>query len=138
MLQDVLYLFQFISYSGASTLIIPAGSDSVETAPSSKGIRALRVMQKATCLAIFLLLLGVSVFEIWKFAIVFSKMDNIAEVSLNDSNLFFHVYKYVFRRNKNKKHFYMLADNQQRNLVDTIPAGCSLSTFLRHQPVGVV
>ena len=105
MLQDVLYLFQFISYSGASTLIIPAGSDSVETAPSSKGIRALRVMQKATCLAIFLLLLGVSVFEIWKFAIVFSKMDNIAEVSLNDSNLVFDVYKYVFRRNKNKKTF---------------------------------
>jgi len=92
MLQDVLYLFQFISYSGASTLIIP-GSDSVETAPSTKGIRALRVMQKTTCLAIFLLLLGVSFFEIWKFAIVFSKMDNIAEVSLNDSNLVFDVYK---------------------------------------------
>jgi len=80
MLQDVMYLFQFISYTGASTLIIPFCSDSITSQPS-KGIRALRVIQKATCLAIFLLLLGVSVFEIWQFAIIVSKMDNIAEVS---------------------------------------------------------
>jgi hypothetical protein len=75
--QDVMYLFQFISFTGASTFM-PCGERIVNL---SKGWRILRTFQKGTCFAVFLMLLAMSVFEICQFAVVIWKMDNIGEVS---------------------------------------------------------
>lgn len=77
--QDVMFLFRFISFTGASTFV-----------PYGEGMRnpristvLLRILQQVTCLAIFLLLLGMSVFEIIQFIAVIVKMKNIGEVIPN-------------------------------------------------------
>lgn len=74
-----MFLFRFISFTGASTFV-----------PYGEGIRSpriptvlLRILQQVTCLAIFLLLFAMSVFEIIQFVIVIVKMKNIGEVIPN-------------------------------------------------------
>jgi hypothetical protein len=77
--QDVMFLFRFISFTGASTFV-----------PYGEGMRnpristvLVRILQQITCLAIFLLLLVMSVFEFVQFISVIVKMKNIGEVIPN-------------------------------------------------------
>lgn len=77
--QDVMFLFRFISFTGASTFI-----------PYGEGIRNpnkltifLRVIQQLACMAVFFLLLAMSIFEIVQFLLVIWKMKNIGEIIPN-------------------------------------------------------
>lgn len=77
--QDVMFLFRFISFTGASTFV-----------PYGEGIRNpsvstifLRILQQVACLAVFLLLLAMSMFEVVQFGLVIWKMKNIGEIIPN-------------------------------------------------------
>lgn len=74
-----MFLFRFISFTGASTFV-----------PYGEGIRnprvsviILKAIQQVVCLAVFLLLLAMSVFEFVQFAILIWKMKNIGEIIPN-------------------------------------------------------
>ncbi len=74
-----MFLFRFISFTGASTFV-----------PYGEGIRnprisviLLRSLQQVACLAVFLLLLAMSVFELVQFVILIWKMKNIGEIIPN-------------------------------------------------------
>lgn len=73
--QDVMFLFQFISYTGAS-IFIPCGEN------PSRRMRLLHFFQQGACFIVFLLLLIMSILEIYQFINVIWNMDNIGEVWL--------------------------------------------------------
>lgn len=77
--QDVMFLFRFISFTGASTFV-PYGEG---LRNPKKSVIFLRITQQLVCLAVFLLLLAMSVFEIVQFTIVIWKMKNIGEIIPN-------------------------------------------------------
>ncbi|EFX86186.1 hypothetical protein DAPPUDRAFT_98040 [Daphnia pulex] len=77
--QDVMFLFRFISFTGASTFV-PYGEGMQNPRISTV---LVRILQQITCLAIFLLLLAMSVFEFIQFVTVIVKMKNIGEVIPN-------------------------------------------------------
>lgn len=77
--QDVMHLFRFMSYTGAS-VFVPYGEG---IRHPSKSIVFLRVLQQVACAAVFLLLLAMSVFEIVQFVLVIWKMKNIGEIIPN-------------------------------------------------------
>lgn len=77
--QDVMYLFRFISFTGAS-IFVPYG-EGIQN--PTKTTLFLRILQQVACAAVFLLLLGMSVFEIVQFILVIWKMKNIGEIIPN-------------------------------------------------------
>lgn len=74
--KDVMFLFQFISYTGASTFV-QYGEGKINP---GKVTKTLRVLQQVACVAVFLLLLAMSVFEFVQFGLVIWSMDNIGEI----------------------------------------------------------
>jgi len=69
--QDVMFLFRFISYSGASTFV----QYEEGILNPSKMTRAIRIFQKVACCIVFFLLLSMSVFELLQFGLLIWSMD---------------------------------------------------------------
>lgn len=69
--QDVMFLFQFISYTGAHTFVQYGEGIS----KPSKTIRAIRILQQIASCIVFILLLAMSVFEFVQFGLVIWSMD---------------------------------------------------------------
>ena len=75
--RDVISLFKFISFTGASTFV-PFREENEGTVA-----KLMRGLQRSFCFCIFLLLLSMSLFEIYQFALVVWQMKNIGEIIPN-------------------------------------------------------
>lgn len=74
--QDVMFLFRFISFTGASTFV----HYGEEHEHPKTIIIIIRALQQIACLFVFLLLLGMSIFEIVQFITDIWNMKNIGEI----------------------------------------------------------
>lgn len=77
--RDVSRLFNFMYYTGAS-IFVRSRSTEIRRSP---WVRVLRAFQCCICFFVFLLLLGIAVFEIQQFMLLIWKMKNIGEIIPN-------------------------------------------------------